>query len=685
MVEVQEIEIKKEEITNSKDIALFSRVHGYEIKETDEGYVVKGYIATTHVDSGFYDENKGAWVKDKISKETLSKWADEINAGNPRANKVSVHHNREPHVTGVGIKGTARVDKFKDGEHGLYVETLIDKTKENFTDLAYRIEHGLLDSFSIEFMTRDPATSAYYEGAAKEDYINGSYVRTLLPGTQLEGWTLASQPMNEYAIMIKEVTAYINPKVNIVVNAEEKKEEIKEINEVTKMEQEVKMTPSVSAEELGMLKEYKEFKAKEQKEKEFQDLKGKLMTELKETLSKVEVKDKVQRNPDAIEMKEYKDYKEAISTKGYTISEQFAIAGKLADKLGLTMGSLKMDSRPAEAREYKSFGTKGSKLEYKGLGITTNQNTDTDYLLSAAELSDVFDPVVYNALNQATVTWNLLAKDDYSMKGNNQVQFVLKTAINSTVGAYTGNAVSTGNTTRQKYQTKFKKYAVGIEVDGDMIAAARGGPIGDVFAQEVSDSTNDLLQLMNQDLFAEVGSESAAGVLGFEFITDGVGNATLYNVTRSAANKLLVDTATDSYINGSSADLSLSNLRAAKRQALKEGAKIENLVFVSDHIQGDKLRKVYDDVQRMVPTTARFGFEGMMSFDGIPFFEDKDCNDDDVWLIDLETHRIAVWVPPTLEMLGKDSDSEKGFIKTYWATYNRAPRRMVQIYGNTTT
>ena len=491
--------------------------------------------------------------------------------------------------------------------------------------------------------------------------------------------------MNEYAIMIKEVTAYINPKVNIVVNAEEKKEEIKEINEVTKMEQEVKMTPSVSAEELGMLKEYKEFKAKEQKEKEFQDLKGKLMTELKETLSKVEVKDKVQRNPDAIEMKEYKDYKEAISTKGYTINEQFAIAGKLADKLGLTMGSLKMDSRPAEAREYKSFGTKGSKLEYKGLGITTNQNTDTDYLLSAAELSDVFDPVVYNALNQATVTWNLIAKDDYSMKGNNQVQFVLKTAINSTVAAYTGNAVSTGNTTRQKYQTKFKKYAVGIEVDGDMIAAARGGPIGDVFAQEVSDSTTDLLQLMNQDLFAEVGSESAAGVLGFEFITDGVGNATLYNVTRSAANKLLVDTATDSYINGSSADLSLSNLRAAKRQALKEGAKIDNLVFVSDHIQGDKLRKVYDDVQRMVPTTARFGFEGMMSFDGIPFFEDKDCNDDDVWLIDLETHRIAVWVPPTLEMLGKDSDSEKGFIKTYWATYNRAPRRMVQIYGNTTT
>ena len=78
-------------------------------------------------------------------------------------------------------------------------------------------------------------------------------------------------------------------------------------------------------------------------------------------------------------------------------------------------------------REYK-FGTNGTKLEYKALGLTTNQNTDTDYLLSAAELSDVFDPVIYNAMNQATVTWNLLAKDDFSNKGNNQVQFTLKTA-----------------------------------------------------------------------------------------------------------------------------------------------------------------------------------------------------------------------------------------------------------------
>jgi len=215
-----------------------------------------------------------------------------------------------------------------------------------------------------------------------------------------------------------------------------------------------------------------------------------------------------------------------------------------------------------------------------------------------------------------------------------------------------------------------------------MVAAA--GP-RDVFSMEVSDSTDDLLQTMNAQLFAETGLETASQPIGFEYITDSAGNTTLYNVTRSAANLLSPDSAGDTYINGSSANLSITNLRAAKRQALKEGAKARNLVWFGDHIQGDKLRGIYDSAQRLVPVSSRFGFEGMMTFDGIPFFEDKDCNDDDVFLVDLETHRIAIWVPPTLEMLGKDGDSIKGFIKTYYAVWNRAPRRMVQIHANATT
>ena len=144
-----------------------------------------------------------------------------------------------------------------------------------------------------------------------------------------------------------------------------------------------------------------------------------------------------------------------------------------------------------------------------------------------------------------------------------------------------------------------------------MIAAARGGPIGDVFAQEVKDSTDDLLAVINAALFAEVGAETAAGVIGFEYVADQAGNTTLYNVTRSQANGLASTTTTDNYIDGASADLSLTNLRAAKRKALKEGAQLSSLVFIGDHIQGDKLRGIYDAAQRLIPTSSRFGFEGM--------------------------------------------------------------------------
>jgi hypothetical protein len=108
-------------------------------------------------------------------------------------------------------------------------------------------------------------------------------------------------------------------------------------------------------------------------------------------------------------------------------------------------------------------------------------------------------------------------------------------------------------------------------------------------------------------------------------------------------------------------------------------------VFICDYTQGDKFRAIYDALQRSVPTSSRFGFTGRPEFDGIAIFEDKDASSG-VWtLVDLESHRIGVWVPPTLEMLGKDSDSQKGFIKSYWCTYNRRPRALVQIYNCATS
>ena len=649
---------------------------------------VGGYIATTHFDG-----------QDIILKTTLDKWADEINAANPRSNKVSYHHKRDKKVAGAGIKGTARVDQFHDGEYGLWVDTRLNKTHhELYNDLAWEIDNDMIDSYSIEYI------------APEDVYHDENGVRILDEDTVLYGWTFASQPMNEHCVMVKEL---IKPKEenNIM---ETKIEEVQEKVEEIKQEEPVKEEPVVDKKPAAELepkekeidpgyKEFVEWKEKSKKKKKYDELKSEIKEELKTELekkSKKLVEEKVNINPGKMENKELIEFKEAMKVdSNLSFSSKIKMAGKMAD-----MSNFAYDMRNLSVKDTKSIsnrnyafeikevdihrkGVKFTKhcLEYKGLGLTTNQNADTDYLLSAAELSDVFDPVIYNALNQQTVTWNILRKDDYSNKGNNQVQFTLKTAANATASAYTGNSVALGNVTRLKYMTKFKKYHVGIEVDGDMIAAARGGPVGDVFAKEIADSTVDLLAVMNLGLYAEVGAETAAGVTGFEYITDSAGNPSLYNLTRSSTNKLAPDSAGDTYIDGASADITLANLRTAKRQCLKDGSMLGNLVYFTDHIQGDKFRGLYDNIQRTAPTSSRFGFEGRPEFDGIPIFEDKDCNDDDWFLVDLDSHRIAIWVPPTLEMLGKDSDSQKGFIKSYWCTYNRAPRRMVQIYSNATT
>ena len=442
--------------------------------------------------------------------------------------------------------------------------------------------------------------------------------------------------------------------------------------------------------EVAEMKEFRAFKTNKKVLEKKEALEKSAELVAAKVAAKMEVKEKVLKEDNvpgkgkevSLEMKEFMEARD--STKTLEIKQQFSRAGALCESIGLDYA--KSVTPMAEAREYKSFGIAGRNLEYKGLGITTNQNTDTDYLQSSAELQDVYDPIIYNALNQATLTWNILAKDDFSKKGNNQVQFTLKIAANTSAAFYSGNAVATDNVTRLKYQTKFKKLQVGVSVDGDMIAAARGGPVSDVFAQEVMDSTMDMLSVLNAALFAEVGLETATGIIGFEYITDSAGNTTLYNLTRSAANKLAPDSAGQTYINQNSTVVSMGNLRASIRQCVVDGSNKRDLVFITHPTQGDMLRGKFDDSRRML--TARdtdFGFSTDLFIDGVPVFEDKDCNTDDWFCIDLSAHRVGMWIPPTIERLGKSADSEDAFIKMYLATYNRAPRRMVQIYGCSTS
>lgn len=663
--------IKKE--MDKKNISC--KITGLELKSYALNREIGGFIATTHIDSGFEMEGVG-YVKDHISVETLQKWAEELNAGIPRANKVSVNHDREDKiVAGVAKKGTAKVIQLPDGEYGLYVDSLIDSTHPDFKVIDNRIDIGTLDSFSIEY------TADNYTLEPSGDY----FIRTLLPESTLYGYTLASRPMNENCVMIKEILP--------IKKVEENKSDIvnKEESKMTEIE---KKSEQLSAEDMLLLKEAKEAK-------EMQKQKDVLMKVLadKEFVAKIvgaKSDEKVLANKEepkkeeiSIEMKERKDlsarYNKIISSKEMSLHEKFRQVGLIAEQCKMVVATDGVLSYKSIGRENKNFSTNGKIIEVKGLGITSNQNTDTDYLLSAAELQDVFMPVIFDVLNQDTTFFGLMNKDDMSNKGNNLCQFILRDAVNPTAAFYTGNSVTTDSVGMTKYQTKFKKAQVGVQVDGDMIAAARGSPVGDVFGLHIMYSTEDLLKVIDTALFGIKGAETDAEIIGMEYIADSASYTTLYSVTRSSTNKLSPDAAGDTFINASSARITPGLLAQAIEQATKEGANPANLVFVCHPTQERLYKEIYRSMQRLIPTSTRFGFVGRAECDGVPIFTDKNANTDDWFLCDLESHRIGVWVAPTLEMLGKRSDSDEGFIKTYFAVYNTNPRRLVQIYGCATS
>ena len=58
--------VKKSSI-NIKEI--FCNVHGLEIKSLEENLSIGGFIATTHLDDGWFDSEHDVTVRDKIAKE----------------------------------------------------------------------------------------------------------------------------------------------------------------------------------------------------------------------------------------------------------------------------------------------------------------------------------------------------------------------------------------------------------------------------------------------------------------------------------------------------------------------------------------------------------------------------------------------------------------------------------------
>lgn len=422
----------------------------------------------------------------------------------------------------------------------------------------------------------------------------------------------------------------------------------------------------------------------------------------------------------------FDNYKEIRETHDMTITEQYKEAGALAESFiekGINVygnwlnmrASWKEDIPDLVAWPRRNLGKHSAlkevngRLEAKefhrltdveikangGLGVTnaTNANlnladsswTYGSYFLAPVELNDIFSPVLINQLNDQTTTYGRLTKEDWS--GRSQIQFRARTGRNSTVGGYAEGVNLTygtdfsGNVGRDKFQQPFAYYRVLVAVTGQAqrLGMAPGG-IGDVWADEIKWSGNDLLANTGGLNLAVIGTgdgTSESTSLGFEGLILGT-TGTLYGKALSSNATLR------SHLeNMTSASVTLKQLRKMIRfvsigdgtgsSQIHSNSRLGDLVFFANHLQIDFVKGLIQDMQRLVPTSARVGFEGQVEFDGVPFVADRQINTDDIFLINVANTKLGVNLPPTLEPLPVTADAQAAHIKTYWNLYSDAP------------
>ena len=117
----------------------------------------------------------------------------------------------------------------------------------------------------------------------------------------------------------------------------------------------------------------------------------------------------------------------------------------------------------------------------------------------------------------------------------------------------------------------------------------------------------------------------------------------------------------------------------------KNGADTSQLIFVCDQIQRNKILGLLDPIQRINSTSARAGFEGLLTFDGIPIFADDQCNDGYLYLFPKDKYYAAVLQAPTIEQKPETGDFKQAFIKTYFAVVCENPNQVYKVTGLLTT
>ncbi len=715
----EKVAICKSQVMRTKGEKKFCFESNVELKAIGTGkdleYHITGFVSAPYVDS----------EDDFIPESLQSKIVDRINSG--FANRGSWNHDFviEGNLLPVASAKSELKLHPKLDLQSAWVDVTLDQDSSKFDEIKEHFDNKTIKGFSIEYTENPPSHHEIMNGKSVRVFddvpmfgfgiIGGDYTpinsMAFADGLEYKAYfeMKADHGKEEENPDKKKKKSKKNPEVEKM--SEEKKDDVekkaeekeKKPEDTEEKKEETKETPEVEKKAVDFEKLGKQVHAEKVAAKKLVELKAVAKTAIEAEMKAVQEKQPyLNPAPKFDEVTEFdaeiKSFNELLKDNTADVELKYQAAARMHDKLH-PYGISQRGTNNFQVKKYgKSFRIGGKAMqdiemkafEYKAqLEHDTNKTLDTDYYQNAAELNDIYDPVIASHLNDKTTLWGLMRKKNVSNIGSDRYGFRFwRTRVegvggNSSTYNYDEGDTLTGYHAKMlKAQIPFMQYGVTIQVSGLTIAEARGS-VGDIVSLQIQRGTADLLRGINADLYGTAtGFTDGGKILGLEVLgDDGGAYSDLYGHDRSTFTTLQ---GTDEAVSNTP-NIDKTLLRKMMRTAEKNGANMGSMIYVTDPIQRDKILGLLDPAQRFNNTSARAGFEGMPMFNGYPIHSDDQCNDGYIYALPMDKYYAAVLLSPTVEELAKTDDSRKMFVKTYFAVVCENPNFVYKVTGLNTS
>ena len=685
--------------TKGKEVKFFNS--NIKLKEEGEAFHSEGFICTTHPD------REGDILAESVIDKIVATINDPTGSGHPEATQVSYRHDwlkqDNPDLPAAGVNASVEKRQTEDGHWGVYVDTEHTTTFPDKDKLVYEVEKKIIPGYSIEY---DNVDSEIVNHEGKEyrfiknldfysyGFANGRKIANPQAEIRVSGY-------KEMVDSFKKKTEVKKMKEK-EIKLKETEEEKKKAEEAKKKEEEEKKSKEIEEKKVKEMNEFNEFN-------DFKTRKAEADKKIKEEITQIKEKEKpIIPAKTKIANKETKipeniRYKEAVFGKDDKVASadiQWKEAARLhtaLDKKGLMSYSLKQMGANTgnspfglKTKEVKigDLSRNTTQIQYKTL--TTDSNVSgaettywdalDNYEQTPAELNDIYAPVIISQLNEMHTTYNLIPKVD--MSRDSAIRFRVKTARPVADGSQTYASTPSWDSRaeRRKINVAFTTYRQDIAVEFEEIELARStGGIGDVYAEEIKDGTETMMNNLNLDILTS--STTPAEGEPYTLPTTVITSGSIYG--RSLSTYSSLQAASNTAAGG--VPLTLERMRKMIDDVKAKGATTAELVFIGHYTQSRKFKTLIQNIQRTVPTSARVGFEGKPELDGVPFFEDHQATTSDLWLISLKHTKFGIKKAPTYVEFGLTTMARRGIVWMMGNLFCTKPSHNARTSGLKTT